>query len=153
MQDTVALSTSGIVVKGSEVLLVRHTYGAAKGQILIPGGNIQSGEMPEQAVLREIFEETQVHAEVSGLYAVRFRPANWWAIFSLRYVAGTPVADGHETDLAYFLNIKDAIGLPELAETSRFLLQRFSSSCQKSLSPINFKPTMHSNEGWALYSL
>jgi ADP-ribose pyrophosphatase YjhB (NUDIX family) len=39
------------MIRNNEILLVRHTYGAAKGQLLIPGGHVQNEEMPETAVI------------------------------------------------------------------------------------------------------
>ena len=66
----------GIVLRGNEILLVRHTYGAAKGQLLIPGGHVQNGEMPETAVIREVFEETGVTAAVKDFIGIRFQINN-----------------------------------------------------------------------------
>lgn len=34
----------GIVEIGGKILLVRHTYGTAKGRILVPGGYVREGE-------------------------------------------------------------------------------------------------------------
>ena len=51
---------SGIVLKEDEVLLVRHTYGPAKGKLLIPGGHVEDGELFNEAIIREISEETEI---------------------------------------------------------------------------------------------
>lgn len=36
----------GIVEINGKILLVRHTYGTAKGRILVPGGYVEEGELP-----------------------------------------------------------------------------------------------------------
>ena len=56
-------AVSCIVPIEGKILFVRHTYGVAKGRILIPGGYLQEGELPSQAAKRELFEETGVTAE------------------------------------------------------------------------------------------
>lgn len=35
-------SAAGVVIKDGKVLLARHTYGAGKGKLIIPGGYIFS---------------------------------------------------------------------------------------------------------------
>ncbi len=56
-------SVGGIVLKGNEVLLVRHTYGAGKGKLIIPGGYVKVNETPQEALCREVLEETTVVAK------------------------------------------------------------------------------------------
>ena len=75
MRTDMKLSVSGLVVRNSEVLLVRHTYGPAKGKLLIPGGHVEERELPVQTVQREVLEETQMQTAGERLLAVRFRPA------------------------------------------------------------------------------
>ena len=51
-------SVTGVVIKDNKVLLARHTYGSGKGLYIVPGGYVEFGEMPQDAVKREVFEET-----------------------------------------------------------------------------------------------
>lgn len=53
-------SVGGVVLKDGKVLLARHTYRAGKGRLIIPGGYVQMGESPEDALKREFFEETGI---------------------------------------------------------------------------------------------
>ena len=41
-------------------MLVKHTYGAAKGKYLIPGGFSEEGEIPQITAEREVLEESGV---------------------------------------------------------------------------------------------
>ena len=57
--------TSGVKVvlrRGDDVLLVRHTYGR-RAEWDLPGGFINDGEVPQDAVLRELEEEVGVRAQ------------------------------------------------------------------------------------------
>ena len=40
-------SVAAIVERDGKVLLVRHTYGAGKGRLIIPGGYLKDNETPQ----------------------------------------------------------------------------------------------------------
>jgi ADP-ribose pyrophosphatase YjhB (NUDIX family) len=50
-----------VVRRGDDVLLVRHTYGR-RSEWDLPGGFINDGEVPQDAVLRELCEEVGLQA-------------------------------------------------------------------------------------------
>lgn len=104
MADNRFLSVSGIVIRENKVLLVRQAYGAAKGLLVIPGGYLLQGEMPNIALEREIREETGIVASIEELIAIRFSEKDWWAIFSAKYILGEPTPDGYENHEALFLD-------------------------------------------------
>ncbi len=56
---------------GRVLLLQRSAEGDAAGSWCIPGGKIEEGETPEQAAVREVFEETGYRAGYAG--TVHFR--------------------------------------------------------------------------------
>lgn len=72
MENNRKLSASCVVIADNKVLLVKHTYGAAKGKYLIPGGFSEGRELPQVTAEREVFEETGVTVQASDLVAVRF---------------------------------------------------------------------------------
>ncbi|MCK4849534.1 MAG: NUDIX domain-containing protein, partial [Candidatus Heimdallarchaeota archaeon] len=65
------LGVGGVVIHEQKVLLVKLTYGPAKGKWLIPGGLVDCGETLQDAVKREIFEETGVQVQPRGIIGVR----------------------------------------------------------------------------------
>lgn len=65
------IGVGGVVIHENKVLLVKLTYGPAKGKWLIPGGMVDPGETLGEAVKREIKEETGVQVKPIGIISVR----------------------------------------------------------------------------------
>jgi len=128
-------AVGGVVLRGNEILLVRHTYGAAKGQLLIPGGHLNHSEMPEAAIVREIYEETGVTAVVKGLLGVRFRAKNWYAIFLLDYLSGEPKSDDDENNFTGFIALEEAMRREDLTEISKYIIETVINGIE--LIPLN----------------
>ncbi|MBQ9644548.1 MAG: (deoxy)nucleoside triphosphate pyrophosphohydrolase [Lachnospiraceae bacterium] len=55
---------AAIIRKGDEVFATQRGYGNYKDWWEFPGGKIEAGETPEQALAREIFEELTAEIEV-----------------------------------------------------------------------------------------
>jgi ADP-ribose pyrophosphatase YjhB (NUDIX family) len=66
-----SIGAGAIVVHDDRVLLVRNIHGVTKGRYLLPAGRINAGELPDQAAVREMFEETSLRVEIEGLMGVR----------------------------------------------------------------------------------
>ncbi len=66
-----SIGAGAIVVHDNRVLLVRNIHGVTKGRYLLPAGRVDLGEMPDQAAVRETFEETSLRVEIEGLMGVR----------------------------------------------------------------------------------
>lgn len=69
-------SSGGVVFLGKKVLLLRKI----NGDWVLPKGKIEAGETPDQTAVREVFEETGIHAEVVaflGETAYQFK--NMWS--------------------------------------------------------------------------
>ncbi|MFB6490081.1 MAG: NUDIX hydrolase [Thermoproteus sp. AZ2] len=59
-----------VVLRGTQILLIRRGSNPGKGKWSIPGGMIEPGEAPEEAALRELEEETGLLGKVRGLFGV-----------------------------------------------------------------------------------
>ncbi len=54
---------AAVIFRGSEVLLVRRGNQPSKGKLGIPGGVVELGETAEEAVVREVEEETGIRVK------------------------------------------------------------------------------------------
>lgn len=94
---------AGIVIKDSSILLMHRIYKGIEYWV-IPGGHIQKGEDPTNAVLREIEEETSIIVSNPKL-VFEFRnympkgengKENYDFYYLCDYVSGTPTLGGEE---------------------------------------------------------
>lgn len=58
---------AAIIVKKDRIFATQRGYGEFKGGWEFPGGKIEEGETPQQALIREIREELDTEIEVSEL--------------------------------------------------------------------------------------
>ncbi len=117
-------SVAGVVLREGKVLLVRHTYGVRRGQLVIPGGYVLEGESPEDAVRRELMEETGVSVEPEGVIGIRFNQKDWYVAFRARYVSGTARSDGDENSEAVWIDASEALSRSDVPDLSRKLIAR-----------------------------
>ena len=116
-------SVGAVVLRGSEVLLVRHTYGAAAGKLLNPGGYIEKGELPMEAVRREVLEETGVVVEPVGMLSIRCSAKDWYMVFVCEYVSGEPFSDMEENNEALFMDCGELLKREDATDTVKLLVR------------------------------
>jgi len=126
--DLLLLPGAAAVVRDDDgrILLLRR---GDNGQWALPAGMIEPGEEPADAVVREIFEETGVVAEVQRLAGVALHASEYpngdrceylavW--FRCRAVGGSARPDGEESlEVAWF----EPGELPELDERARLRIR------------------------------
>ncbi len=116
--STPKLDVRSAVFQDGKILLVRETMDG--GRWTVPGGWIDPGDLPAEAAVRELFEETGFTGKVVKLAAVLDRarhghPAHLYSIYKLFFICeitgGSPVQSLETGESAFFAI--DA--LPELS--------------------------------------
>ncbi len=143
----------GITEIDGRILLVRHTYGAAKDRILLPGGFVKENELPTAASEREILEETGVRTRARSLMSVQFKPEQWCAVFIMDYVSGTPKSDGYENSEVLLLSAEEAVGRGDITNLSRELLAAYRDKNYLALEKSGYVPKSSSADNYVIFGI
>jgi 8-oxo-dGTP diphosphatase len=125
-------ASRAIILKDNK-LLVMHRNKFGKEYETLPGGNIEMGETPEQALLRELVEETSVQVIPKQLVFIEHAgdPYGTQYIYLCEYVSGEPALapDSEEAHInklgqnLYDPRWVDVADLPQLPFVSEKLKQ------------------------------
>ena len=143
----------GIVEIKEKVLLVRHTYGTAKGRILVPGGYVEEGELPSKAIEREVFEETGVTAKAKAVFSVQFKPEQWCVVFTMQYVSGEPKSDGYENNEVLLISTEDAVKRDDITNMSREILRAYIADKTNVLDKSSYVPKSATADKYEIYGV
>lgn len=115
------VAVAALVTDGARVLLVRRAAVPRIGFWALPAGYMDADELPEEAVVREIAEETGVIMRVMGLHAVA--PLAGWTqrrgillLYDAAPVSGEPAAADDVSEARWFA--REEIPWDELAFAS-----------------------------------
>lgn len=123
-------AVSVALLRGERVLLVRRGRAPAMGLFAFPGGRVEAGETLEDAVRRELREETGLELDAAApvvtldIEPEGSGPAFRLHVFSAHYTGGEPLA-GDDADMAGFYGLEEMARLPvipSVLEVARQLL-------------------------------
>ena len=140
-------SVTGVVINNGKVLLARHTYGAGKGLLIVPGGYVEYGELPQQALKREYLEETNTVIEPKNIIAVRFNAHDWYVAFRAEYISGEAVSDNDENSEVVWLAVEEALSREDVADLTKKLI-RCALDDQSGLTPIPYYGSQKNGKGY-----
>jgi len=111
------ITVDGIIIKGGEILLVKRKNDPFKGKWALPGGFVEYGEKTEDAVVREVLEETGLKATVYktiGVYSDPNRDPRGHTITVVYKldIKGGKLKSGDDASDAKFFDVNQ---LPELS--------------------------------------
>lgn len=115
-------SVTGVVINKGKVLLARHTYGGGKDMLIIPGGYVNYGETPQEALKREFMEETSIVVEPMEVIGIRFNMHDWYIAFRAEYVSGEATSDGDENSEVLWLDVEEALIREDVPELTKELI-------------------------------
>jgi ADP-ribose pyrophosphatase YjhB (NUDIX family) len=138
-----SVSTALRDVQG-RVLVVRHSEG---GVWLLPGGAIEPAEVPADAAVREMFEETGLLVRLTRLvgvfggpeFVIHYRNGDRtsyvMAVFEAEHVGGAQRPDGTEVLEIRFVTEPEAAALPKAGWVSEVLEAVFHSGDARGFRP------------------
>lgn len=98
------------------ILLVQRSVEPHKGSWCLPGGFMELDESPEDAALRELYEETGLRGRIHSLIGVRSNPSRLYGTvllvgYRVKAVSGSLIPGDDASDARYF----HPDSLPEIA--------------------------------------
>ena len=136
---TAKVGAGALIMHDGQVLLVQINYSERRGRWILPGGKVEHGETIDQALLREVREETSLDVALGGMVLVRHRllPNNLCDIY---FVFLAHLRNPKEVKLAWpqeeiiearFWNPQDILNSPEVPPTTRFAVRKALSAQAK----------------------
>lgn len=116
-QKSPALTVDGVFLEGRSILLIQRKHEPFQGAWALPGGFVEYGETTENAIRREMVEETGLKISVRRLLGVYSDPARdprghtITVVYLLDRVGGTLTAGDDAGNVRFF----KADELPKLA--------------------------------------
>lgn len=95
------ISARGIIIEDNCVYAIyrrKKLPDRVKEWYSTPGGGVEEGESPQQAVIRELDEELSVDVEVIELLDIKWEEKNIVFLFHCRIVGGIPKLGGPELE-------------------------------------------------------
>lgn len=105
---TPSLTVDGILFKDDSLLLIQRKNKPFQGAWALPGGFVEYGEKTEDAVVREVFEETGMKITIRsllGVYSDPHRDPRGHTVtvaYLVDYVSGTLHAGDDAHDVKFF---------------------------------------------------
>lgn len=105
-----------IVIQGGRILLIRRGHEPEAGRWSLPGGRVEPGESDEQALVREVREETGLEVTAGPLAGAVERPQPGGRVLVIRdyaaTVTGGTLAAGDDAADARWFGMRELDGLP-----------------------------------------
>ncbi|MFW9951879.1 MAG: NUDIX domain-containing protein [Candidatus Thorarchaeota archaeon] len=67
---TPLVTVDAVILNNDSIILIRRKNPPFKGELALPGGFVDIGETVDQACIREVYEETNVHIDIVKLIGV-----------------------------------------------------------------------------------
>ncbi len=112
-----SLTTDAVIIQNKHVLLVKRKNDPFKGKWALPGGFVEYGETTENAVIREVLEETSLKTRIQRLVGVYSDPERdprghtITIVYQLDIIAGSEKAGDDAAAVSFF----PLQNLPELS--------------------------------------
>jgi ADP-ribose pyrophosphatase YjhB (NUDIX family) len=138
------LAVSGLVKsEEGKWLVVKKRYGGLKGQWSLPAGFVESGETADEAVIREVREETGLLCKVKGMIGLRSgvikgEISDNMIIFLLEQTGpGLLKHEEHELYEARFIDPEELLHEKDASILLHYLIQQNQAAIMQGIEGIN----------------
>ncbi len=121
-----SIGVGGVVLREDKALLIRRGQEPYKGWWQIPGGYAERDELIEQAVEREVWEESGVRAKARRVLGLRNMvgdsSTNVYVIFALELLEGEAHQDSVESVEAGFFSLAELETMEQVQNLSKWAI-------------------------------
>lgn len=134
---TPKLTTDGAIIKDGKILLIRRKNEPFKGKWALPGGFVEYGEKVEDAVIREVKEETGLITKIKEIFGIYSDPNRdprghtVTIVFLLNIITGKLNAED-DADSVKFFNLNK---LPDLSFDHRIIIEDIKRRMKNNVLP------------------
>lgn len=133
--NTPKLTVDAVIILNRQIVLIERKNPPYKGKYALPGGFVDIGETTEEAVAREVMEETGLRIEIVKLLGVYSDPSrdprgHTVSVVYLVRGEGVPEADSDAQDVKLF-GIHD---IPDMAFDHNIIIENARSDINGILS-------------------
>src|SRR3990172_2850435 len=122
----ITVGVGGFLARGSDLLVVRKTYGPWSGLWTIPSGYVEPHESVVETIERELVEETGIRGRAESLVAVRHMVGpeanDTFLVFTMEYVSGEPRPDRVEVSDVAFVSLRELVTADDAAPFTKAIL-------------------------------
>ena len=151
----ITVGVGAFLVRRSDLLVVRKTYGPSKGQWTIPSGYVERRESITQTIEREVKEETNITGRAGAVLAVRNRVTetanDTFLIFQMEYESGRPEPDRQEVSEAAFVPQSELAASSDAAPFTRAIIGKLTLAKGLRLDPYRPPPDSQGLLAYLLY--
>jgi len=134
---TPKLTTDGAIIKDGKILLIRRKNEPFKGKWALPGGFVEYGEKVEDAVIREVKEETGLITKIKEIFGIYSDPNRdprghtVTIVFLLNIITGKLNAED-DADSVNFFNLNK---LPDLSFDHKIIIEDIKRRMKNNVLP------------------
>ena len=134
---TPKLTTDGAIIKDGKILLIRRKNEPFKGKWALPGGFVEYGEKVEDAIIREVKEETGLITKIKEIFGIYSDPNRdprghtVTIVFLLNIITGKLNAED-DADSVKFFNLNK---LPDLSFDHRIIIEDIKRRMKNNVLP------------------
>lgn len=122
-----SIGVGAVVMRDGKVLLIRRGQEPRRGWWQLPGGYCENDEEIDHAVVREVYEEAGVRAEIVNVVGLRNSlgapSTNVYVIFRLNPIDGEPIADGDEITGAGYFSLDEIATMDKVQSLTKWAIE------------------------------